>query len=324
MIKSIKDYQTIGIVGLAKNSGKTTTLNALIEEFHHENLGLTSIGLDGETLDQVNFLPKPKIFVYPNMVVATTKACLDVSLADYDILEETPFLTALGRVYIIKMTSKGTIMLAGPTANHEMNILLTMMKKYTNRVFVDGALSRKTYSAMTELDGIVLATGASFSPSMEETILKTKQIITTFLYPKTKESIKSSYAVVMTGLDKQLTLHTKNTEEIKQAFKQMKDHLDWVYMKGALTERLIDIMIELRIKSFKLIIEDPSKLMVHHHKADVFNKLDISVEVIKTCPLLMITVNPFRPTGDSYDPEVFKNNIKELSHIEVINVKSWR
>jgi len=321
MIKSIKPYQTIGIVGISKNTGKTTTLNALIHHFHQERLGLTSIGLDGEVLDQVNFLPKPQIGVYTNMVIATTQACLDVSSATFHILEETPFLTALGRVFIVKIDKPGTVMIAGPTSNHEMNMLLAMMKKYVDRIFVDGALSRKTFSAMTELDGIVLATGAAFSPSMEETVAKTKQIIETFSYPKTALDIKSSYSIVIKNKDHLIVLENKSTESIYEALKVMSEDLEFIYIRGALTERILNLLIQLRIKNFKLICEDPSKFMISHQQADVFKKLNIDVEVLKPCPLILITVNPFRPTGDSYDEMTFIKRIKELTDIQVINVK---
>ncbi len=48
-------YKTISIVGMAKNAGKTTALNYLIEEAMDEGvlLGVTSTGRDGETQDLV-------------------------------------------------------------------------------------------------------------------------------------------------------------------------------------------------------------------------------------------------------------------------------
>ncbi|MBE0701144.1 MAG: hypothetical protein IH571_05610, partial [Acholeplasmataceae bacterium] len=46
MKEIIDRVQTLGIIGLAKNTGKTTTLNTLIQLYKNMKLGLTSIGLD--------------------------------------------------------------------------------------------------------------------------------------------------------------------------------------------------------------------------------------------------------------------------------------
>ena len=56
-------YKTISIVGMAKNVGKTTALNYLIEEAEDESirLGITSTGRDGETTDLVTNTDKPRV-----------------------------------------------------------------------------------------------------------------------------------------------------------------------------------------------------------------------------------------------------------------------
>ena len=55
----------VGIAGTAKNTGKTTALNALLRAAHEHGtlVGVTSIGYDGESIDTVTGLPKPSIFL---------------------------------------------------------------------------------------------------------------------------------------------------------------------------------------------------------------------------------------------------------------------
>lgn len=320
MIKSIEKYQTIGIIGISKNTGKTTTLNAFIEFYKHEQLGLTSIGLDGESIDQVNFLPKPRIRVYPNMICATAKECLQDSHVLYEVLEETSYLTPIGNVLIVEIKSKGNLVVAGPSTNRDMNHLLSRMKTYVKRIFVDGALSRMTFSQISELDGIVLATGASFSSEMIDTIHKTKHLITMFSYPKTEEIFDTKASFIIKCRDHLVEVPKKlsiMTEEIKKNQKE----ITWIYVKGAVTEKLMDTFIDLRLSDIKLICEDPTKLLFHYHYQDVFDKLGIHVEVIKQIPLIMLTVNPYRPVGISYDPIKFENEIRALTQVPVINVK---
>ena len=321
MIKSIEKYQTIGIIGLAKNTGKTTTLNHLIAFYKHEPLGLTSIGLDGEAIDQVNFLPKPRIHVYPGMILATAKECLNLTDIQYDILEETKALTALGKVMIVKVISSGTIMLAGPTTNGEMNEVLFLMKRYVKRIFVDGALSRMTFSAISELEGIVLATGASFHSEMSETVKKTKHVIELFMYEKTDQSFDSNRPFIIFCSNKEVIGEKKSLTQLKASLEEMKNTFKWMYVKGAITDKFVDMIIDLRLSSFTLICEDPSKILYNYRLGSIVETLKIKIEVIKTCPLVMITVNPYRPEGRSYDPDLFETEIRKLTSIPIINVK---
>jgi molybdopterin-guanine dinucleotide biosynthesis protein len=73
----------LGIAGTAKNTGKTTATAAIIQELRTRGVGfyLTSIGYDGENIDNVTGLPKPKLRVEPGDVVATAERCLAVSTA---------------------------------------------------------------------------------------------------------------------------------------------------------------------------------------------------------------------------------------------------
>ena len=61
-------YKTLSIVGMAKNAGKTTALNYLIEEGDDEGirLGITSTGRDGETVDLVAGSVKPAMCRWPD------------------------------------------------------------------------------------------------------------------------------------------------------------------------------------------------------------------------------------------------------------------
>ncbi len=58
-------YRTLSIVGMAKNAGKTTALNFLIEEAMDEGvkLGITSTGRDGERQDVVTGTEKPRVYL---------------------------------------------------------------------------------------------------------------------------------------------------------------------------------------------------------------------------------------------------------------------
>ena len=52
--------RSLAVIGLVKNAGKTTVVNALMANCQHL-FGLTSLGLDGERTDHLTGLAKPRI-----------------------------------------------------------------------------------------------------------------------------------------------------------------------------------------------------------------------------------------------------------------------
>src|SRR5438270_11244462 len=74
---------SLSLIGLSKNVGKTTTTNHLLETlvgekyYRSDELALTSLGLDGETVDALTGLPKPRYVPQAGLLVATTADLLD-------------------------------------------------------------------------------------------------------------------------------------------------------------------------------------------------------------------------------------------------------
>ena len=97
----LNPYHTISIIGLAKNAGKTTTLNHIIQGFNSQNsrIALTSIGRDGENIDIATGTDKPRIFVRKNTVVITTHGLLSLCDITLEILAATNIST--GGYYIV-------------------------------------------------------------------------------------------------------------------------------------------------------------------------------------------------------------------------------
>ena len=76
----------IGFAGTAKNTGKTSTALHVLQLCHEHGLqvALTSIGYDGETMDNVTGLPKPRYWLEPGMLLATSERCLKAGTAGSD------------------------------------------------------------------------------------------------------------------------------------------------------------------------------------------------------------------------------------------------
>ena len=95
-------YKTLSIVGMAKNAGKTTALNFLIEEAMDEGivLGITSTGRDGETQDLVTGTEKPRVYLDQGTLVSVPSQLFGLADAGLEILRRTKYSTAIGELLI--------------------------------------------------------------------------------------------------------------------------------------------------------------------------------------------------------------------------------
>ena len=320
MRKIIDSYPVIGIIGLSKNSGKTTTMNHLISLCADQKVGVTSIGLDGEDLDQIHHLPKPKIQVKKGMVVATACTCLEASTVAYDILENTDFLTIIGKVKIVRILSEGPMVIAGPTSNHDLDILIQKMRTFVDKLFVDGAFNRMTFSNLKVFDGIVLAAGASYHNDMKRTIQKTKMIVDTFgLSPVDPKDFDAFELIIDTKVGRKSYIR-KDPSALEDIFQSVRQ-IETIYLKGAMTEAFVNQLIKHRMENITIVVEDPSRIMIHEKAYAHLNLLNIKLKIMHRCPLLFVTINPFRPIGASYDAEIFLKAMEnEITNIPVYDI----
>lgn len=162
-------FLKLGIAGTAKNTGKTTATAAIMEELRLRNIPfyLTSIGYDGENLDNITGLPKPKLRLEPGDIVATAEKCVAASTATLKILSETAISTPLGKVLIAQAKTRGLIVTAGPNKSIEVKALGEQFYRMGPGIAIfDGALSR--IAPMSETDGFFLATGAAKTPQIPQ------------------------------------------------------------------------------------------------------------------------------------------------------------
>ncbi len=152
----------IGVAGTAKNTGKTTTLQAVARYLRSEGrqVFLTSIGYDGEDLDNVTSLPKPKITVEEGDRIATALPLLQASSAKFTEVEPAGVSCALGPLYTALATSPGKVVVAGPASTRDVAAILDLIPPGCVTL-LDGALSR--LAPMRLATALVIATGAARS-----------------------------------------------------------------------------------------------------------------------------------------------------------------
>jgi len=177
LISELKNkYKVVSVVGMAKNAGKTTTLNYLIEEAMDEGikLGITSTGRDGEGIDVATGTEKPKVYLYPETLVSVPAGLFEYATANMEILCMTKYHTSLGAAMICRVVDGGDVQIAGPVlTSDQLNIAKDMLALGAEMILIDGAIDRKSIASPEASDAIILATGAVLSRNMQKVVAET-------------------------------------------------------------------------------------------------------------------------------------------------------
>ena len=104
-IKEILKYDSLSIVGLEKNVGKTECLNYILSRFPlpARKVAVTSIGIDGESKDQVTATKKPEIYLREGVLFSTSETYYKKRKLVSELVDITNERSSLGRVVTVKV-----------------------------------------------------------------------------------------------------------------------------------------------------------------------------------------------------------------------------
>lgn len=334
LLNLIKDnYKIISIVGMAKNSGKTVTLNHLLMEAMEAGVpvGITSLGRDGESLDLVTETEKPRIFATEGTIIATSTSLLSLGDANVEIIKVTDYRTPLGNVVLGRVRSSGYIQIAGPQSLKEIKEVADMMLKLGAKfVIIDGALDRRSSAAPSIAHATILATGAVLSRDINRAIEETLHIVNIFSLPQIEDKeVRVIMDDLMIGdeigvIDNN---HGVNIIPIKTALgggqviaEALKEDSKYVFIPGSLVKNTIEELIRStrRYKNIKIVISDGTKIFINPKDWLRFMRFGIKVMVLNPINLIAITLNPYAAAGYYYEPFNYLEKMK--SYINTIPV----
>lgn len=334
MFEYIKDYESISIVGMAKNAGKTVTLNAILDEVYENGkvIGLTSIGRDGEKQDIVTSTEKPMIYAYEGSIIATPESLFERSEATLEVLEVTDYHTSMGKIVIGRVKMAGYIQIAGPCSNHEIMLTGLKMKSYgADLIIVDGAIDRKSTASPSITEATILSTGAVLSRDMDKAIEKTVYQVTLFQLKQigdlsiraiAEEAIREK-TIAVVG-DEVVTLNLKTALNAgRQIAVAMKEDTTHVIMPGSLvTKTVMDIVnTSLHYKHVTFIVKDATRIFIDYKDWIYFRKIGVNICVYDEIKLVAVTINPASPEGYYFEPDVYQKQLQfYLKDLPVINV----
>lgn len=323
-----KGIKSLSVIGMCKNAGKTTVLNALVRELNKSGrtLGLTSIGRDGESVDVVTHTHKPGIYVYENTLVATAENLLKLCDITREILHVTPYNTPIGAVVLLRARSDGNVQLAGPSITAQMGALKEEFYRFgAELVLIDGAVSRKSLSAPAVSDAAILCTGASYSADMELTLEDTAHVARLLTLHKqtgwTKHELKMPFHKAALKRKDGSVYALKDGEALVDALRREKE-IGHVFIKGAATDRLLKPVLDAGLmgNAVELSVEDSTKLLLSRTMLDRLDARGAKVRVQIPMRLLALTVNPVSAYGGGYAAQEFKERMQKLVTVPVFDV----
>ena len=308
----VEGIRTLSVIGMCKNAGKTTVLNSLIRECEArgETLGLTSIGRDGERSDLVTNTKKPEIFVNGGAVVATAEGLLKECDVSREILASTGIPTPMGSIVIFRARSSGYVQIGGASITEHQKTVRDMLLGFgCTRVFIDGAISRKSLGNPTLADGVILSSGASYDADIGKTVTDTAFIAELFSLRRTGHSFGEGEAR-LEAISNGERFSADAPDGILPALKAGADAL---LLRKAITDSTANELLKYGklLKNTVLVAEDASRLLLKASGYEKLKRFSRGFEVLNESRLAAVTVNPFSAYGMHYDKDEFYKRVED-------------
>ena len=328
-------YKTLSIVGMAKNAGKTTALNYLIEEAMDEGirLGVTSAGRDGETQDLVTGTEKPRVYLEQDTIVSVPAQLYDLADAGLEIIKKTPYSTSIGDLLLCRVADSGYVQIAGPVAAAETRKLCEdMFHLGCQMVLIDGAIDRRSIASPETSEAVVLATGAVLSRNMKKVVEKTAHVVGLYSLPELDAPVIRE-GIQKDGNEDKILLIQKDGEFKPLPLKTglgagrfiddaIKDTTEYVYIPGAFTSSMIGEISPGRLRQVRFLLKDPTKIFIGPTDWAMLRKRGFCAEVLRHICVAAITVNPWSPEGYSFESESLVGALREaIPEIQILDVR---
>jgi hypothetical protein len=307
----------VALVGLAKNTGKTETLAALLRELAQQNIrvGVTSVGRDGEEHDVIDArIDKPRILLRAGSLVASTGALMRSSGVAHERLAQTGVRTPLGEVVIARLSEQGAVEVAGPSAAEDVRAVSEAMLGFgAEQVLIDGAIDRRAASSPAISDGLVMATGAVLGEKIEQVVAATTDAVQLVRLPlaadtatagaSTTETSSPDGASETIALPRRLVLSGEPTEIA--ALLAEHPQASTFTVEGALSERFLEGLLGARReragRELRIVASDPTSVFISRHGPSWYANQGIAITVRRTIKLRAITINPVAPQSHRFD-----------------------
>jgi hypothetical protein len=325
----------LALVGLAKNTGKTVALAALLAELQDAGrlVGVTSVGRDGEERDVIDSrIEKPRVMLAEGSLVATTDELLSASGIPYNVLENTGVRTPLGPVLIARLKGPGAIEVAGPGAAAEVRAVSDAMLGHgAEQVLIDGAIDRRAASSPDVSDALVMSTGAILSEELDEVVARTRRAVELARLPlltdespagrQLREIAQSLAHGTCLALDEGLGAHPLPPRFVLSAEPELIARVlgdgvppRWLLVSGALPEAFLNGLAPLvrrAASELTVVVSDPTKVFLSQRGPGFYARQGIGLQTLRGIDLRALTVNPIAPQSHSFESSRMRTMLGE-------------
>lgn len=285
-------------------------------------LAITSIGLDGEEIDQVTSMEKPQIYVKPGYIVATAFDTLKNYSCKYKILEKTELITSIGEVVIIEILDEGKALVAGPSKVKDMQKLTNILEKYKlEKIIIDGAFSRQAFAKAA--DATIFVVGANKDKNIDNVV---KDAFLQYRKFTLRTSPLKPY-----GFGENIGFIDSDGNFGELPFSSVIGNVNdifvdevlkakFLYIPKTITNKFVEKLIVERGKYvFDLIIDSPINIQLKDENLEKLFKLNFNIFVLNPVNLALVCYNPYSPRGYEFDNMEFKTKLETALETEVIN-----
>ena len=323
-IDDIQKYDSLSIIGLEKNTGKTETLKYVLDRLpvDKKRIVVTSIGIDGETTDQVTLTQKPEIVLREGMFFGTSEMHYRQRRLVSELIDVSDVTTSLGRVVTAKALTGGKILLSGPASTVGLRQWMADMRRFDiDLVVIDGALSRMSSASPAVSQSMILATGAAYSANLPTLVQKTAFVVDLINLPLTDGEDIRRLLPLEKGVwwtDGEGQLHELNglTSLAKEIRFDGMEQCRQLYVAGALVDGFLEkVRKNKNLRQTEIVVRDFTKIFVTPLQFRTFLKSGGSIHVLQKSQLLAITVNPTSPSGYVLDSDMLCGKLTEVTGI---------
>ncbi len=318
----------IAVVGMAKNCGKTTTLNRIAASLHEEGTraGLLSIGIDGEASDVLIGTPKPPVRVSEGQCVVTADAALTQSSARWEWLDALGIRTPLGEAVVARCLAPGDLVLGGLRHRADVGYAAgVLLEKGCTHVLIDGAYGRISAAAPGTSDAVVVATGAIVADTAQSLADATEVFLRRLQLPQVTDPALHDMAtdaeargVVLIGPGPVELESSSALLGLQRERAAWQDDHDSIAIPGLVSDGVVDELLALG-RAGTLVVPDATSL---HCSNRHFRRLVSKwrVEVLRPITVAGVAINPTSITGARIDARQFADLLHEsVADLTVFN-----
>ena len=329
-------FGSLSVVGMAKNTGKTETLNYLLERLRsmpQHTIAVTSIGIDGENTDQVTRTPKPEITLSEGTLFVTAESDYLHRRLVSEILDISNATTSLGRLVTARVLQRGKVQLSGPADTATLKEYIDFLPSFgINQTIVDGALSRLSLASPAITDAMILATGAALSANANRLIKQTLHVCSLINTPTLESqplcTLLSPLNNGLWAIDEQnnpINLNIASTLLAANHTDQLFRYGNKFYTAGSVGDAFLNLIAANRKnQDCLLVVRDFTKLFLSPEVLQTFYKRGGKIRVLKQPRLIALTVNPTSPEGYRLDSDYLCQVLHEQLNLPVFDVRKLK